>query len=83
MKHNTENGKAPLALDALRVGESAVISSVDDIAVKGRLAELGICPGETVVCAMKSPLGDPCAYLIRGSLFAVRKRDASHVKLLK
>lgn len=44
-----------------------------------RLMDLGICEGEDVKCVMKSPLGDPAAYLIKGSVIALRREDAAGV----
>ena len=32
-------------------------------------------------CVLKSPAGDPCAYLIRGALIALRRADADGVAL--
>ncbi|MBE6616496.1 MAG: ferrous iron transport protein A [Ruminococcaceae bacterium] len=44
-----------------------------------RLRDLGISEGETVKCIMRSPLGDPTAYLIKGSVIALRREDAAVV----
>ena len=43
----------------------------------GRLADLGFVPGTGVECALVSPAGDPAAYRLRGSLIALRRRDAA------
>ena len=71
-------------LDELGIGENAVIEKLSDgCPMKRRFTELGICPGEQVENVMRSPLGDPCAYLIRGTLIALRRRDASSVLINK
>lgn len=54
---------------------------VDTLNCKGsirrRLLDLGIVRGTKIVPVMKSPSGDPTAFLIRGSLIALRKEDAN------
>lgn len=44
--------------------------------VKRRLLDLGIVKGTLVTPILKSPSGDPTAFLIRGSTIAIRKEDA-------
>ena len=46
-----------------------------------RLMQLGLIPGTKVRCVQKSPLCDPVAYEIRGSIFAIRKNNAKHVPI--
>ena len=38
-------------------------------------------PGTRVTCMARSPAGDPCAYLIRGALIALRQADAREITL--
>ena len=47
--------------------------------IYGRLRDLGLIKGTMVECVMKSPLGDPAAYLIRGALIALRRDDSKYV----
>ncbi len=52
-------------LASLSVEEDAEIEEISaDSAIKRRLADLGFCRGEAVICMYRSPLGDPSAYLI-------------------
>ena len=44
-----------------------------------RLLDLGLLPGTEVKVLMKSPLGNPMAYEIRGSVLALRSEDASKI----
>ena len=44
-----------------------------------RLLDLGLLPGTEVKAIMKSPLGSPIAYEIRGSMLALRPEDASKI----
>ena len=45
--------------------------------VRRRLLDLGIVKGTKITPILKSPSGDPTAFLIRGSLIALRKEDAN------
>ncbi len=46
-----------------------------------RLLDLGLIPGTTVVAKRKSPSGDPIAYLIRGTVLALRKEETDLVNV--
>lgn len=48
-------------------------------AIRRRLQDIGIVNGTTIKCIRKSPLGDPCAYLIYGTLIAIRNSDAKNI----
>ena len=71
-----------MTLSALPLGESAYVTYISvrpDMA--HRLADLGLVPGTRVTCLARSPTGNPAAYLIRGSLIALRQNDADGVHL--
>ena len=71
-----------LCLSALPEGESACVTQVRaGPAMDRRLIDLGLVRGTRVTCVLKSPAGDPCAYLIRGALIALRRADADGVAL--
>ena len=73
---------ATLCLSALPEGESAYVTQVRaGPAMDRRLIDLGLVRGTRVTCVLKSPAGDPCAYLIRGALIALRRADADGVAL--
>ena len=63
-------------LNEIKPGEHATVAG---IAVTDRLADLGLIPGTTVECVGVSPAGDPSAYLIRGSVIALRRRDCGGI----
>ena len=72
----------PLILSALPPGESAYVTSIDTGPdMVRRLTDLGLIPGTRVTCLIRSPAGDPQAYLIRGALIALRNADAQHIFL--
>jgi Fe2+ transport system protein FeoA len=41
--------------------------------------DLGILPGTRIEVEMRSPLGDPTAYRVRGSVIALRRRQAQNI----
>ena len=71
-----------LCLSALAEGESAYVTEISaSPAMDRRLTDLGLVRGTRVTCVLRSPAGDPCAYLIRGALIALRRTDADGVWL--
>ena len=43
------------------------------------MLDLGIVPGTTIVPIFISPFGDPKAFEVRGTLLAIRNKDASKI----
>lgn len=68
-----------LLTDLLPGHSGKVIRLCCDGAIRRRLQDIGITPGTYVTCAMVSPLKDPTAYLIKETLIAIRKEDATGV----
>jgi len=72
------------ALDKLPIGEKGKIKF---LLAKGyerrRLLDLGFVSGTIVEAIQKSPFGDPVAYLIRGTVIALRNEDANKIILNK
>jgi Fe2+ transport system protein FeoA len=66
----------------LHLGECGVVRQ---LLVSGltreRLQDLGLVPGTRVCAVLRSPLGQPVAYEVRGSLVALREEDARSVLL--
>lgn len=48
---------------------------------RGRLLDLGFTPGAPVTFLFSAPSGDPRAYMIRGTVIALRCGDAEGVTL--
>jgi len=44
-----------------------------------RLLDLGFTPGEDVIVTHAAPLGDPLVIRVRGTLLALRKREAAWI----
>lgn len=71
-------------LDMLRPGDAVRLTgSIAAGGMRRRLRDVGFCDGEKVVCVMKSPLGDPSAFLVRGTLIALRREDARLITVAK
>ncbi|MBO5416234.1 MAG: ferrous iron transport protein A [Clostridia bacterium] len=67
-------------LNELETGQRANVVSVGgEAAMRQRFEDLGIVRGTEILCVMKSPLGDPVAYLIRGALIAIRREDSANI----
>ena len=50
--------------------------------MRRRMIDLGIVEGTKIECVGRSPSGDPSAYMIRGAVIAIRKRDAKNILLV-
>ena len=64
-------------LSELEIGEEAVI--VEMLAENRRLKDMGLVEGTKTKCLLKSPLGDPVAYRVRGAVIAIRNDDARKI----
>lgn len=62
---------------------TAVCGIVAEESMARRLMDIGMVQGTEVECLMKSPLGDPTAYLIKGAVIALRREDAGTVLVRK
>ena len=68
------------SLAGLCPGQQArIAASHSDGAMRRRLYELGLIAGTQVTCLCRAPAGDPAAYLVRGSVIALRRQDASGI----
>jgi DtxR family Mn-dependent transcriptional regulator len=71
-------------LDHLQLGETAVVLSLSPAsrgAERRRLMDLGILPGTAITAEIRSPSGDPTAYLIRGATIALRREQARLIQI--
>jgi len=66
-----------MTLDQLPPDTGGVVTALDTRGPeRRRLMDLGLLPGAEVHVDMRSPLGDPTAYLVRGTLIALRRSQA-------
>ncbi len=71
-----------MTLRATPVGSSARIRRLTgDPALRERLVELGLAPGQSVRVLRRAPLGDPLEVQVRGYRLAVRGEEASGVEV--
>ena len=64
-------------LDKLPLNSYGKIISVNCLPnIKRRLLDLGLISGTKIKAILKSPVGDPVAYEVRGSTIAIRKEDS-------
>ncbi len=70
------------SLDMLNIGESSCVKNIKlKNSLKNRLNDIGCVNGTEISCVFKSPSGDPTAYLVRGSIIAIRKRDSRKIEI--
>lgn len=69
-----------MSLSSLHEGDTGTIISVDNCGeLKRRLMDLGFIEGTRVQCLYRSPAGNPVAYMIRGTVIALRKDDSARI----
>ena len=72
-----------MTLDQLPMGKQAqVLRLREGDSMRERLQDLGVTPGARISVWMRSPLGDPTAFLISGAVIALRCEDAAIVEIL-
>ena len=71
-------------LNSLEIGETAQVVAISRKcrgAERRRFMDLGILPGTKIMAEMRSPGGDPTAYIIRDALIALRSEQASLIQV--
>ena len=69
-----------MTLDALAIGETAVIRSVGgEGPLRLRLLDMGLIPRTRVTMRKVAPMGDPIEIHIRGYELTLRKEDARNI----
>lgn len=67
-------------LNNVPIGKSALVKELNSNKdVKRRLRDLGLIKNTIIKPIYKSPLNDPTAYLVRGSVIAIRNDDAKKI----
>jgi len=78
----TKRSENMRTLSSLTPGEYGIVESIaQESKIRRRLFDLGLIPGTKVLCVIKSPLGDPTAYFVRGALIALRCSDSKNIVL--
>lgn len=72
------------SLSTLREGESCRIVKLDMTGkMRSRLMDLGFTSGAAAECLHISSGGDPAAYLISGTVIAIRRTDAEKIMIIR
>ena len=70
----------------LKEAEVSSLVKVIDIEAEGELRrrffDLGIIEGTKIEVLYRSPFSDPTAYLIRGTVIAIREEDSEKISVL-
>lgn len=66
------------SLDTIDVGSFVTIEKIiSSNTLRERMLGLGLTKGTRIEVLRKGPSGDPTVYMIRGSMFALRKEEAT------
>ncbi len=67
-------------LNKTKVGDIVKIVQINsEPSIKRRFQDLGIIKNSKLECVLKSPFNDPSAYLIRGTVIALREDDSKNI----
>ncbi|HIR57941.1 MAG TPA: ferrous iron transport protein A [Candidatus Gallacutalibacter pullicola] len=70
------------SMDRLPEGSAAMVTELLTTgSMRRRLQDIGLIEGTRIECLLRSPAGDPAAYLIRGAVIALRAEDSSRVRV--
>ncbi len=71
-----------MRLHELRPGQRAAVRAMDLTgSMRRRLRDIGLIEGTAVTCLGVSPGGDPKAFLIRGTVIALRAADSRKIRV--
>lgn len=71
-----------MTLDNLEIDKCATINSLHCTGdLRRRLLDLGLVNGTNIKAILKSPIGNPIAYEIRGTIIALRKEDSKLINI--
>lgn len=70
-----------MTLLSIKKGESATIKKLKNPdKMKSRLMDMGLTPGTLTKVLFEAPSGDPRAFLVRGAVIALRKKDCGVIE---
>jgi ferrous iron transport protein A len=68
-----------LKLSELKVGQKAIIVSLEDEELVLKMMEMGFLPGEDITVEQVAPLGDPISVMIAGYQVSLRINEADSI----
>lgn len=67
-------------LNQLHAGDTGYIVKVNsEKYIKRRLMDMGLTLGSNIECISTAPFGDPTAFLIKGTVIAIRNCDSKYI----
>lgn len=67
-------------LNKVRLNQEVKIKKIDcNGNIKRRILDLGMIEGTKIKPVFKSPLGDPTAYEVRGTLISLREEESKRI----
>lgn len=70
-------------LEKIPVGTEARIYKIQSCGeMKRRILDLGMIEGTKIRPVLRSPLADPTAYEVRGSIISLRQEDANKIQVI-
>lgn len=68
------------SLNDIAPGQKATVKALLSTgSIRRRLLDIGLIENTQVECLGRSPGGDPCAFLIRGAVIAIRSEDCQNI----
>ncbi len=68
------------SLKDISVGEKCTVKKIlTKGSMRRRFMDIGLIENTKVECVLRSPSGDPKAYLIRGAVIAIRSEDCADI----
>lgn len=69
-------------LSQLPLNQNGRIENIEcNEGIKRRLLDMGLVKGTNIIPVLVSPSGEPRAFLVRGTIIAIRKEDAKDIKI--
>ena len=69
-------------LNEVKLNEEVIIKKINCSGnIKRRILDLGMIEGTKIKPVLKSPLGDPTAYEVRGSLISLREEESKCIEI--
>ena len=76
--------KNTISLNDVDLNKTVIVNDIlCDNHSKRRFLDLGIIKGTLITPLFRSPFSDPTAYEINNTVIAIRKEDASLIKVIK
>lgn len=73
-----------ISLSDLLLNENGIIDNIKcDGNIKRRLLDLGLVKGTNIVPVLVSPSNDPRAFVVRGSVIAIRREDTDNIEVVR